>query len=212
MKDQKLIKELKEQYADEQVYVVPFDSVTNIKDGFTPMADNGSIWGKFDGMGRYIYRYDAEYDPSFQQIIPYAIVQHEKTGDYLISERIGGEPRLQGQLSLGFGGHINPEDGTHLVVLRSIARELREELHFDLSSKADFLGYVRDFKSKTSEHLGCIFKVTASQCEIKETDNLKGSWMDIDTLERNYFRFESWSQFIINHLVQLKYKCAVQKN
>jgi predicted NUDIX family phosphoesterase len=211
MKDQKLIRELKKQYKDEQVYVVPYDAVTSIQDGFTPMKDNGSIWSKFDGMGRYIYRYDAEYDPSFQQIIPYVIVQHDKTDQYLVSERIGGEPRLQGQFSLGFGGHINPEDGTHQVLLKAMARELSEELHHEFSSKADFLGYIRDFKSKTSEHLGCIFRVTANKCKVREIENLKGVWMSIDTLEQNYFRFEGWSQFIINHLVQLKYKGAVQK-
>lgn len=71
---------------------------------------------------------ETEADERYQQIIPYIVV----TSGYhvLAYTRIkGGEKRLDGVISVGFGGHINDGDqGDNGPLLIGTAREYREEL------------------------------------------------------------------------------------
>ena len=62
--------------------------------------------------GYFLPRGDCETDPTFKQIIPYVIVYFQATGQILTYRRGPevGETRLAGNRSLGFGGHINPDD------------------------------------------------------------------------------------------------------
>lgn len=62
------------------------------------------------GHWQFRRRGDVEDDPSFKQLIPYCvIVQADRV---LVYERgsSGGEDKLHTKLSLGIGGHINPQD------------------------------------------------------------------------------------------------------
>ncbi len=194
---------LREKYGNEKVFVVPHIYVSGTKDGFTKENHTPMIWGKYDTIGKYIFRYDAEGQPAFQQIIPYIIVFSPKTNKFLVSMRKpnSGESRLVGQMSIGFGGHVDISDGTKDVLFKALYRELHEELHVELTDPAKFVGYVRDMGSKTSDHFGCVFLIHADDASVKEVDKLEGSWLSIDDLETSYFHFESWSKYIIDHLV-----------
>ena len=196
-------KKLKEKYKDEQVFVVPFDSVKHIKDKFTPSDDSIKSLDLYDNMGRYILRYDAEYNPSFQQLIPYVLIT-DKTGEkYYVSKRIAGDSRLLQNLSLGFGGHINPCDGHAAVILNALYRELNEEVAIDMvKDSVEFLGYVRDLTSTTPDHLGFVFTVKANYVKIKEDNVLEGFWMTKKELIDNYFHFEGWAKYIIDYFFE----------
>ena len=193
--------QLKKKYKDEQVFVVPFDKVSNIGDHFTRMDHNNNIWSAFDNIGKYIYRYDAEGEPVFQQIIPYILIQNPNTKKFYTTERIGSDSRLLGSYSLGVGGHIDIEDGHKDVVLKGLFRELYEEMDIEPIGNAEFIGYVRDLNSKTNDHLGLVFLIKSNNnCKIKETDKLKGKWMSYDQLEANYSKFEDWAKHIIDYM------------
>jgi predicted NUDIX family phosphoesterase len=196
----------KEKYKGEQVFIVPYDVLSEIGDNFTHVPGDINIWKKFDNHGKYVYRYDAEGEPSMQQLIPYIVIKLSTEDKYFIAERIAGEPRLLGELSLGFGGHINPCDGTTEVLFQALVRELNEELFIgDIQSKARFIGYIRGMNSVTNDHTGCVFVLETNTASVKEVNSLRGQWMSAQELEDNYFKFENWSKQLISHLVDKKY-------
>lgn len=191
--------QLKNKYKDEQVFVIPFADAKHISDKFTRIkGEEDSIWTRYSSSGKYIMRYDAEYNPIFQQLIPYVLIQN---GDkFYVTKRIAGESRLKDSLSLGFGGHINPCDGTKDPVFRGMVRELMEEVYVEPTTKATFVGYTRNMTSELNDHIGLVFLLQVSQASIRETDSLEGIWMTIDELEKDYFKFEGWARFIIDYL------------
>lgn len=202
------LKELKEKYKDEQVFVVPASVFSHLEDGFTKEKHSNTIYSKYDHLGKYVFRYDAEENPIFQQIIPYIIVYNMKTKKYYTYTRIQGskETRLHGQMSLGFGGHIDASDGTNEAVFKGLFRELMEELDYSNIAPLQFMGYVRNMQSKTNDHTGLVFMLTVSHAEVIEKDKYVGQWMSIQELEDNYFKFEDWGKHLIDYIVKNKDK------
>lgn len=198
--------ELKNKYKDEKVFIVPFDSVKHIEDKFTSSDRCMKNLSKYDVLGTYALRYDVEYNPSFQQLIPYTVIYSPQRDQYYVARRIGGDARLENSLSLGFGGHINPCDGNNNVIHNALKRELEEEVDIKTYSKDNspimYLGNIRDLTSETSDHLGFVFQINVKTASIKEKDKLKGLWMSKKELIDSYFEFESWSKLIIDHLYE----------
>jgi hypothetical protein len=64
--------QLKEKYKDEKVFVLPSNLVQNVHDRFSKLKHDKAIWTKYDQLGIYIPRYEAEYNLAFHQIIPYS--------------------------------------------------------------------------------------------------------------------------------------------
>ena len=200
-------KQLQEKYGDEQVFVVPMLSAQHIADKFSEARqclqcnDDLLTLQEWDAKGRYVFRHDAEYNEALQQLIPYVLITDVTGEKFYISRRIAGDARLTGALSLGFGGHINPIDGTTNVIMNGFERELNEEV-FIKRKKApvEFLGYVRDLNSPTKEHIGLVMMVKARYVKIKEENVLEGLWMTLPELVDNYHKFESWAKHIIDYL------------
>jgi predicted NUDIX family phosphoesterase len=192
-------------YGSEEVFVVPIHNIMHIEDGFTKMNHDKDIWCKFDNIGKYVYRNDAEGINVLQQLIPYIIIRDENF-NILVTERLTTttEERLHNKYSLGVGGHINPEDGSMNVLFKSAVRELNEEVSLEvITTPLRFVGYARDINGPTNDHLGCVFvlDVLRQHVAIKETDKLKGIWMTQAEMEIKYPKFESWSKFIIDYMV-----------
>lgn len=84
----------------------------------------------------YIPRAICETSPDFRQLLPYVVIINHK-GDILCYNRPakeGGEGRLAGKFSIGFGGHVEPEDWScspWTTCFAAAERELREELHME---------------------------------------------------------------------------------
>lgn len=194
---------LRKKYGTEQVFVVPYLDVTNVPDHFSSAEQDKLDWIK---KGKYIFRYDAEYNTFFQQVIPYVVLTDRKKEKFYISKRISGEERLVNQLSIGFGGHINPCDGYHDPLEKCIERELSEEISARyIEEPLSLLGTVRDMSSSTNDHIGVVFLKRVSNkatIKIREKDKLKGQWMTMNDLYDNYGSFESWGKYIIDYLYQ----------
>lgn len=195
-------KQLMDKYKDEKVFIVPQSVVSNIPDKFTKMNHKNDIWGKYDNLGKFIYRYDAEQNPEFQQIIPYLIISNNDESKYFVGKRLCGDHRLADKLSLGFGGHIDECDGTTEVVLKGLTREIEEELDIDPNTRALYIGTIRDITSSTNDHFGLAFAVKATEGEvfIRETEKLSGIWMTKQEMFDSYHCFEGWSKFILDYL------------
>lgn len=197
MVDAALKATLQKKYRDEQVYVVPFKKVAHIPDKYNSLT---SIDFKDGGM--LILRSDAEYNPAMIQLIPYIIVMNKAHDKVYVTKRIAGEERLRDSLALGCGGHINPCDYGKDIVMNAALREMNEELNIHLAKNTELktVGTVRDFESKTNEHLGIVMVATAGSVSVKEKESLKGFWMSFGDLKRDYDKFESWAQHIIDYI------------
>lgn len=120
---------------------------------------------------QYLERTDQlEEDTSYIQIIPYVILTDgSKILCYQRSE--SGDKRLNKQVSVGFGGHINESDNNtqgHIMdVIKSAAkRELMEEIGLSIDTKKLFLIH-SIYNKKTpvnSVHLGIVFLYKIHPC------------------------------------------------
>ncbi|RKJ71809.1 hypothetical protein D7X33_22015 [Butyricicoccus sp. 1XD8-22] len=151
---------------------------------------------------------NAEINTDFKQPIPYVLI---KRGNEIYTyERLsgGGESRLHSKLSLGVGGHMNPEQGTfNEVLMINLNRELEEELNIQSSTRnLQFIGLINDDLNEVGKvHLGILAILELSddaEVSVREVEQLKGYWLSIDELKQEdaYSRLESWSQIAVDIL------------
>ncbi len=149
----------------------------------------------------FLPRPEAEEDPSHKQIIPYVVLCR---GDEVFATRRlnkGGESRLHGLISLGIGGHINPEadgDGSD-VLYRGLRRELEEEV--DITSYGNLVprGMINDDTNEVGKvHLGMCFTMEVSGAvKVRETEKLEGLWLKRSQLAGMAEEMETWSQLVV---------------
>ncbi|HVJ81830.1 MAG TPA: phosphoesterase, partial [Planctomycetia bacterium] len=94
----------------------------------------------------YLPRAEAELDPSFKQLVPYAVL---RAGNAVFTYRrgkAGSESRLHDLWSIGIGGHVNPEDGPPAAAacLAALEREIAEETHLAPGWNATLAGLIYD--------------------------------------------------------------------
>lgn len=205
-------KKQEELYKNEKVFVVPFSKVRMFSDKFSMRISSNTnqyikYFNEIETGGLFVSRNDAEGNVSIQQLIPYTIIFNKDMSKLYTAYRKKGDSRLNNVYSLGFGGHINPIDSSgkdKSLIINAAIRELKEEVSIKTIYKLNYLGTVRDLQSETKEHLGFVFAITTNnRVSIKEKDKMKGSWMDIKELYDKYYKFESWSRYIIDYLFVL---------
>lgn len=202
----------------EFVFVVPREELFPhfYPQGLVPFGeelDRNDVEGRIRQHGFFVERRYAEEQPRLQQIIPYSIVRSAEDGRVLLVKRLGagGEARLHDKLSIGIGGHINPED---LVkrdddpILAGTRRELEEELLLEGSSEIESVGLLNDDSNPVGAvHVGLVQVVTVQgSIGIRETDTLEGRLVTPESLSELAARdanFETWSAFLIEHLAAL---------
>src|SRR5574343_244442 len=98
----------------EQVLVIPAERLVDVE-GVIDITLGGPLRNFLQKTiaqdSKYIPRDEAEEDPTFLQIIPYVVLTHNSRVLQYTRMKGSGESRLRGKQSIGFGGHINPEDG-----------------------------------------------------------------------------------------------------
>lgn len=160
---------------------------------------------------KVIRRGNAEEDESFKQPIPYAVIK--RGNKVFVYERLqgAGEERLHNKLSIGIGGHMNDiEDAETFndVLMENLKRELEEELKINSSTKPklQIIGLINDDSDEVGRvHLGILTIIEVSEdttVEVRETEQLQGSFFPIDKLKLKQFydRLENWSKIIIDIL------------
>lgn len=151
----------------------------------------------------FLPRVRMETDPRYKQIIPYLIYCH---GDnYFVMQRRtqASEQRLQGKLSLGIGGHINPTDLAGATILDWARREFSEEVHFNGTFQVEFLGILNDDSNEVGKvHVGFVFLLQGDSSDITPREEFKsGELMSLSACKEQYHRMESWSQMVIDLLL-----------
>lgn len=110
-------------------------------------------------------RRDAESNFSLRQIIPYIILRYgDRFACYRRSSK-GGEVRLHGAWSIGFGGHVNYSDAVFsrgtldlsATLTAAAKREVNEEVGIAEVMKRDTVGIILDDSNDVGRvHLGLV--------------------------------------------------------
>ncbi len=158
----------------------------------------------------FLPRDEVEEDPSYKQIIPYAVVSHASpsTGEqwFLMKRKKGGgEKRLHNLFSLGVGGHINPVDDRidPGIVERALLREVEEELSVPEPRAISTIGLLNDDSNPVgSVHFGIVFKISIQDANVsvREVEQLEGSFVPCDALGEKAENMETWSRLICEGL------------
>lgn len=149
----------------------------------------------------FLDRPTAEVSPQYKQIIPYVIIRN---GDaYFLLQRTPKqtEARLHHKLSLGIGGHINPDTPD---LLDGLHKELEEEVHVAGDYDLTFAGILNDDTTEVgSVHLGAVYLLDTHDREVtvRETEKMTGRWVDVGELAALRERMETWSQIVYDSLI-----------
>lgn len=181
-------------------------------------------WGKNCSLSESIVTLDrpeCETNPDFRQIIPYGFVHHDT--DVLAYRRSSKhtESRLADKWSIGFGGHMEPEDfksdeplGTpyswYGKLLNCLKREVFEELSLsEHEFESTYLGKIAlDDSMVNKVHVGLVFEIrpvglTKNEIEDRITSDevAEVEWLDwraMKDLVHDQFDWESWSKQVIS--------------
>lgn len=156
----------------------------------------------------YLRRSVAENDPTYKQLIPYAVL---KVGDLVYCYgrgKKGGESRLHDRLSLGVGGHICREDGDEGTAAyeSGFARELAEEVDIQGRYQSKIVGLVYDPSTPVGEvHLGVVhlLELQSPSVTARDPSLADANFLPLDEIVSLRPRFETWSQFVIDHVLTL---------
>jgi predicted NUDIX family phosphoesterase len=171
--------------------------------------------------GLFLGRSGLEEDPSFKQIIPYAIISYkepEQSGIrqsqsfYLFRRRPGQtEKRLHNKFSLGVGGHMNPGDSTESkeqYLIDELKRELYEEvklLNGCLIEDIEFIGFINDDTIPVGRvHIGLLYHIHVSNKElyINEAEKMTADWIDKSNLADFYGGMETWTKIAFDSYIK----------
>tara|TARA_R110002020_G_scaffold268819_3_gene484064 strand:+ start:18284 stop:18892 length:609 start_codon:yes stop_codon:yes gene_type:complete len=175
-----------------------------LQEGFRPLQNVTDLISTLEYFMFFVQREQAEEQPSWKQVIPYVVLA--KGDQVYVTERLDGEPRLIGKLSVGLGGHVEALDAEEHIkgcVDRCMQRELTEEANITTSSTPKPIGIVYNPNSDVSlVHLGIVYLYELGvndTVSIKETDKLKGFFAK--PAEVDLQSAEGWSVPILKFLM-----------
>ena len=169
----------------------------------------------------YRPRGQMEHDPSFKQLIPYALFQWTDPagGLHLFQYQRGsgqGEQRLHAKRSVGVGGHISSIDAAarHVespgatgharsVYREGMRRELDEEVAVDTPYDESVVGLINDDQTDVGTvHLGVVHlcRVREPRVEPRETELLAARFQPVHDILAELDQFETWSQIVVRAL------------
>jgi predicted NUDIX family phosphoesterase len=153
--------------------------------------------------GAYFFldRPTAEISPQYKQIIPYVVIRHGEQYFLLQRTQKQTEARLHLKLSIGVGGHINPDTPD---LLDGLQKELEEEVHVAGDYDLTFAGILNDDTTEVgSVHLGAVFVLETHDADVtvRETEKMTGRWCAVSELAEVYESLETWSQIVFDTLV-----------
>lgn len=153
----------------------------------------------------YRSRVAMENDPSFKQLIPYAVLRwRDQLFTYTRGKR-ATESRLQALRSLGVGGHINPVDGSlfDTAYREAMFREVSEEVQLDTAYTEHCLGLLNDDSNPVGQvHLGIVhlFDLAEPLVRRREQALTQSGFWPLAELRTQRAAFETWSQFVLDVL------------
>src|SRR5207245_8239260 len=153
----------------------------------------------------FLPRPEAETNPAFKQIIPYALVAFEGKLVYYVRGKKAGEQRLVAKGSIGIGGHMNETDES-LFALDEQAyraggeREVNEEIKIDSPFEDRVVALLNDDTTEVGRvQLGIVhvFKLAEPKVEQREAVITGLTFLSKEDLLARRARMESWCQICL---------------
>lgn len=150
----------------------------------------------------FIDRPTAEVSPQFKQIIPYVLIRHSDSWFLLQRTQKQTEARLHLKLSLGIGGHINPDTPD---LYDGLQKELEEEVEVTGDYDLSFVGILNDDTTDVGRvHLGAVYVLDAHEgnVRVRETEKMSGRWVTVTELAQHRDALETWSQIAYDAVIR----------
>lgn len=211
--------------AEEQILVVPTSLFRELGyfQGFS--RDINRYWPQLVTGDHVEYRArgEMEEDPSFKQLIPYALFRWtDAIGTvHLFEYQRGsgqGERRLHAKRSVGVGGHISSVDAEAVTSLgkanllaerddhiyrEGMRRELDEEVIIDTPYTETVVGLINDDETPVGRvHLGMVHLCDVEQPNVRprEADILEARFTPVADILARLDQFETWSSIAVRAL------------
>src|SRR5213080_2362291 len=163
------------------------------------------------GSNFYIPRPEAETNPGYKQIIPYALIAFEKTVLHYVRGKKAGEQRLVAKGSIGIGGHMNETDESLFALDEQayrvgVEREVNEEIKIDSPFEGRIVALLNDDTTEVGRvHLGIIHVVKLAEPKVQKREAMitELTFLPREELLARRETMETWSQICLDSLERL---------
>src|SRR3954463_4210059 len=163
------------------------------------------------GNNFFLPRAQAENDPGYKQIIPYALITHGNQVLHYVRGKKAGEQRLVAKGSIGIGGHMNDTDESLFAFDENayragVEREVNEEINMSSAFEDRVVALLNDDTTEVGRvHLGIVhvFKLAQPKVEKRESMITNLSFLDRAQLVALRDNLETWSQLCVDSLDRL---------
>ena len=165
------------------------------------------------GNNFFIARPQAESDPAYKQIIPYALIAFQNSVLHYVRGKKAGEQRLIAKGSIGIGGHMAEDADKFLwhstdeeTYRAGVEREVNEEIKIDAPFEDQIVALLNDDSTEVGRvHLGIvhIFKLKEPKVQKREAMITGLTFLTKEELMARRESLESWSQICLDSLDQL---------
>ena len=180
------------------------------REGFVPAAEAHLPVDELLALehAHFIPRPSLEQDESFLQIIPYCYMRDREAGDMLYYVRAeGGEKRLEGKTSVGFGGHVEltelaPGADVRATVEAAARREILEELDgVSVDSGLSATGVIMANDTPVDRvHLGLVYELPLAQMPAGFSDEILSVDRDRPSAILRRPNVETWTRLVLEAL------------
>ena len=206
----------------ENVLVAPREELRRRIYGEYVSYDETAFEEIYRNLCQFVDRRRAEEDDTIKQFVTFTLVVHRaKLLIYRRGKFTTTSDRLKGQLSVGFGGHVNDSDFNLFsrggdAFRSNAARELKEELFLDevyneqheTMDRSEVLGYVNVDDSPDAEHhIAVLVAFKHKSADLPQKGELsinQLSWLDLDTPLNDLSEFDLWSEMILRNIYEGK--------
>jgi predicted NUDIX family phosphoesterase len=163
------------------------------------------------GNNFFLPRPEAEINPAYKQIIPYALIAFENKMAYYVRGKKAGEQRLIAKGSIGIGGHMNETDESLFALDEAayragVEREANEEIKIDSPFEDRIVALLNDDTTDVGRvHLGIVhvFKLAEPKIEKREAMITGLTFLRKEGLLARRETMENWSQICLDSLERL---------
>ncbi|HSP45300.1 MAG TPA: hypothetical protein VLO30_04855 [Chthoniobacterales bacterium] len=163
------------------------------------------------GNNFFLPRPQAETDPTYKQIIPYALIVHGDTVLHYVRGKKAGEQRLVAKGSIGIGGHMNDTDESlfawdEQAYRAGVEREVNEEIKIESPFEDRIVALLNDDTTEVGRvHLGVvhIFRLAEPKVQKREAMITNLSFLTRAQLLALRDNLETWSQLCVDSLDRL---------
>jgi predicted NUDIX family phosphoesterase len=163
------------------------------------------------GNNFFLPRPAAENDPSYKQLIPYAIMAHGNRVLHYVRGKRAGEQRLVAKGSIGIGGHMNDADESLFAwdeeaYRAGVEREVSEEIRIETTYDDHIVALLNDDSTEVGRvHLGIVhvFRLDEPKVEKREAMITNLQFLTREELLGRRDSLETWSQLCVDALDRL---------